>query len=200
METLYRLRATAPAFTAATLNAGGSPLVEPVKALADAAAMTAMCLMDALCDFEHSAGFRRGFREAGGCHEDNPAADLGDLLCELRSEEGSYSLRQRVLDMVATVDAAWDRVNADDACDGQVCFDFEFCPEAIRLHFQMGLTGADLEDALVNWGRDAIDAADARWAAQKAKQDRAEAIAKAQAGLAQAEAALAALLAAEAAA
>jgi hypothetical protein len=192
METLYRYLPKA--------HPDAIPALEPVKGFTDSAAMVAMCLMDALCDFEHSSGHRKGFREAGGCPENDPAADLGDLLGELRSEQGSFDIRQRVLDMVATVDAAWDRANADDACDGHICFDFEFCPEAIRLHFQLGLTGEDLEDALVNWGRDAIDAQEARWAAQKAKEDRAGAIAKAQAGLAQAEAALAALLAAEVAA
>jgi hypothetical protein len=202
METLYRPTPALPSSSLDWFQNGSPRYFEPVKGLTESGAMTAMCLWDALCDFEHSAGFRRGIREAGGDplsinKGDHKGADLGDLIGELRSEQGSFQTRQDVLDIVTTVDDAWDRVNSDDACDGAICFDFEFCPEAIRLRFKLGLTGADLEDALVNWGRDKVDEENARWVAIRAKEDRAGAIAKAQAGLAQAEAALAALLASE---
>lgn len=187
---MYRLRPTAPSYVADVLNAGGSAMIEPVKnAFTESAAMTAVCLMDALCDFEHSAGHRRGLREAGDdVSMPNPAADLGELLGELRSEQGSFQTRQDVLDMVSAVDRAWDRVNADDACDGTVCFDFEFCPAAIRLRFEKGLVGVQLEDALTDLGRDMVEEADKRFAAQKAERERSEAVRNAQNALAQAQA------------
>ncbi len=184
METLYRYDPLIPGGQ----STFGSPCLQPVKGLTESAAMTAMCLMDALCDFEHSAVHRRDLREGGQETPPNPNADLGDLIGELRSEQGSFQTRQDVLDMVATVDAAWDRVNADDACDGAICFDFEFCPEAIRLHFERDLIGDDLEDALVQWGRDAIAAADARWAAIRAGLGRVGAVVAAQNALSQAQA------------
>lgn len=190
METLYRSK---PALTGSSLDllqTGQSRFFEPVKGLAESGAMTALCLMDALCDFEHSAGHRRGRVEAGDSHEPEPAADLGDLIGDLRSEQGSFQTRQDVLDMVSAVDRAWDRVNADDACDGHICFDFEFCPEAIRLRFEKGLTGADLEDALTDLGRDMVEAQEARFAARAAELHRIKNADAARAALAQAQAAV----------
>lgn len=191
---MYRLRPTAPAYVADVLNAGGSAMIEPVKnAFTEGAAMTAVCLMDALCDFEHSAGYRRGVKDAGGDPDalgkgDPRGGELGDLISETRSECGSFEVRQMVLDMVSAVDRAWDRVNADDACDGTVCFDFEFCPAAIRLRFEKGLVGVQLEDALTDLGRDMVEEAEKWFAEQRAERDRGAAVRNAQNALAQAQA------------
>ena len=155
MEKLYTLT-DAQIGVIATLPGSQAYLSPAHKALTEFGTMTAMCLMDALCDFEHSAGYRRGVKDAGGDPDtigkgDPHGAVLGDLLGELRSDQGSYEVRQSVLDMVAAVDAAWERLDSSN-----VCFDLEFCPLAVRLRFEEGLTGDALSRELLARGHAAV--------------------------------------------
>lgn len=122
------------------------------KVYSESAMMTALCLMDALCDFEHTAGYLRGLREGQG---DNATptdvvtldAPLGDRLGEYRSNRGSFELRQQIITLTPLVDEAWEFIS-DEADEVGLSFDFEFCPVAIRIWF-----GTD-EDEDVIWNRD----------------------------------------------
>jgi hypothetical protein len=98
--------------------------------------MTALCLMDALCDYEHSAGYLRGLREG---NPDARPTTVGDRLGDYRSNHGSYDLRQQVIRMTPLVDDVWDNhLSADDYRpeDVGLSFDFEYCPLSVRLYFE----------------------------------------------------------------
>lgn len=122
------------------------------KVYSESAMMTALCLMDALCDYEHSAGYLRGLREGQG---DNATptdvvtrdAPFGDRLGNYRSNYGSFDLRQQIITMTPLVDEAWEFI-AEEADEVGLSFDFEFCPVAIRIWF-----GTDEDEGRV-WDRD----------------------------------------------
>lgn len=120
-------------------------------------AMSAVCLMDAFCDYETAALSHRaacGLTEwtdtppPGGC----PDTAIGETLMALRTSRGSFVARHEILALAPLTDRAWDACDPETEC-GLLAFDFEFCPAAIRLHFVDGLCGDALVAALADWLR-----------------------------------------------
>lgn len=146
------------------------------KMLTEGAAMTALCLFDAACDYEHSAGYARGVREAGGTVKpgQSRAAEIGERLMDRRSEYGSYQFRQDILELAPLVDEAWDRLGEDLTDSVGFSFDFEFCPVAIELWLETagGLSDHQYVDRLVERGRAAIASQQENMARQLAERER----------------------------
>jgi len=142
----------------------------------EASAMTALCLLDALCDYEHSAGFARGKREAGGTptQPEQTRADLGERFCDWRSDHGSYEMRYRMLHLAPLVDAAWERLGDDVIDRAGFSFDFEFCPIAVRLWLEAGGDVSDdaFVDQLVAKGLSEAEAQAAEFARRDAERER----------------------------
>ncbi|MBK1968431.1 hypothetical protein JIX59_03670 [Brevundimonas diminuta] len=114
---------------------------------------TVAALMDAYVDAEAIAMIASSLREAGV--EPDPVkfrnAELGQRLLDYRQSYGSMSLRQDIMALAVLAEEVWEALPSFITDECLVCWDFEFCPEAIRLRFVEDRHGEDFKRALREW-------------------------------------------------
>lgn len=113
---------------------------------------TVAALMDAFVEAEQPAlNCRAILRRGEQPTEAQAAAGMeAEAYLALREGDGSGELRSTLIDLAVETEAVWSSLPEDVRC-GSVVWDFEFCPEALRLFVVEGLTGDEFRHRLTAW-------------------------------------------------
>ncbi|TAJ37532.1 MAG: hypothetical protein EPO54_14900 [Brevundimonas sp.] len=141
---------------------------------------TVAALMDAFVEAEHPALNCRAILKGGQQPtEAEAAAGLeAEAYLAMREAQGSGALRSAIIDLAVEVETVWANL-PEDVRDGGLVWDFEFCPEALRLYVVEGLTGDEFRQRLTAWAYREAALTELRFEQQKRETAEA-ALAKAQ--------------------